>query len=83
MLAVCPAQGMEKPIILLSAASCHQNDFIADRHRLLVALTRGRNHLVVIGSADALVSSSQAFAEILAACRTAKSYSSTGTLPLV
>lgn len=74
---------MEKPIIILSAACCQANDFIADRHRLLVALTRGRNHLIVVGNANALVSSSQAFADIFAECRDRKAYSSTGTLPLM
>ncbi|KAK9841693.1 hypothetical protein WJX74_010223 [Apatococcus lobatus] len=31
-------QGMEKPIIVLSAATCQQNNFIADRHRLLACI---------------------------------------------
>lgn len=73
---------MEKAVIILSAAACQPNEFIADCHRLLVALTRGQRHLIVIGNGEALVSSSEAFAQIFAACRESQSYSSNGALPL-
>ncbi len=74
---------MEKPIIILSAAAGQSNEFIADRHRLLVALTRAQHHLIVIGNADVLVCSSQAFADVLAFCQESQRYSSTGDLPLL
>ena len=45
----CPlAQGLEKPIIVLSTAVTRAGAFVADPHRLNVALTRARNHLILV-----------------------------------
>ena len=42
------AQGLEKPIIVLSTAVTRAGAFVADPHRLNVALTRARNHLILV-----------------------------------
>jgi hypothetical protein len=41
-------QGLEKPVIILSTAVTRAGAFVADPHRLNVALTRAKNHLILV-----------------------------------
>ena len=41
-------QGLEKPIIILSTAVTRVGAFVADPHRLNVALTRAKHHLILV-----------------------------------
>lgn len=43
--------------------------FAGDKHRLNVALTRAKRHLLLIGSMPVLQSGSEAFKLLLAKCR--------------
>ncbi|KAK9809918.1 hypothetical protein WJX72_001732 [[Myrmecia] bisecta] len=63
-------QGMEKEVIVLSTTITRASGaFAADVHRLNVALTRARSHLIVVGSAPAVQGTAPAFAQILTRCR--------------
>ena len=42
------AQGLEKPIIILSTAVTRVGAFVADPNRLNVALTRAKHHLILV-----------------------------------
>jgi hypothetical protein len=52
-------QGAEKDLIVLSTCRTESLGFIDSPQRLNVSLTRGRNHLVIMGSASVLMSSAQ------------------------
>ncbi|KAG2493974.1 hypothetical protein HYH03_007901 [Edaphochlamys debaryana] len=58
-------QGAEKEVILLATTVSRAADFAADAKRLNVALTRGRRHLVLVGSSAALSSTSPVFRNII------------------
>lgn len=47
-------QGSEKDVILLSTTVTRPTGFIADPHRLNVALTRAKHHLIVLGAVQCL-----------------------------
>ncbi|GMH36180.1 hypothetical protein BSKO_04048 [Bryopsis sp. KO-2023] len=47
-------QGMEKDIIILSTSITQPGPFCSDGQRLNVALTRGKNHMVLVGCLPAL-----------------------------
>eukprot|EP00873_Tetraselmis_striata_P003485 jgi/Tetstr1/423749/TSEL_014381.t2 len=62
-------QGMEKAVIILSTAVTRPGSgFTADVHRLNVAFTRARSHMLVVGCAGALGQSCAAFHDLLSAC---------------
>jgi hypothetical protein len=42
------AQGLEKPIIILSTAVTRVGAFVADPNRLNVAFTRAKHHLILV-----------------------------------
>lgn len=62
-------QGMEKDIILLATTITHAGAFATDAHRVNVALTRARHHLVILGCSQVLQSSSAAFRMLLSRCQ--------------
>lgn len=60
---------MEKAVIILSTAVTRVgSSFTSDVHRLNVAFTRARHHMLVVGSAGALSGSCAAFRDLLALC---------------
>ncbi len=48
MTAAILVQGLEKPIIILSTAVTRVGGFVADPHRLNVAFTRAKHHLILV-----------------------------------
>ena len=50
-------QGQEKKVIVLSTAFTGSGAFTADPHRINVALTRAKHHLVIVGHGEALQNS--------------------------
>ena len=48
-------QGAERDVILVSCCRVHELGFLASRRRLNVTITRARHHLLLIGSAPALL----------------------------
>lgn len=60
---------MEKDIILLATTITHAGAFATDAHRVNVALTRARHHLIVLGSSQVLHTSSAAFRLLLRSCQ--------------
>ena len=48
-------QGMEKEVIILSVTLSRGGAFASDQQRLNVALTRARRHLILTGSAQAVL----------------------------
>jgi hypothetical protein len=68
-------QGAEKEVIILatsitSTGQLHSNvSHVADPHRLNVALTRARKHLIVVGSSHTLLQTSPVFKAIIDKCQ--------------
>lgn len=58
-------QGMEKDIIILSCCITQPGSFCSDAHRLNVALTRAKSHLVVVGSLRILQKTSWVFDKLI------------------
>lgn len=46
------AQGLEKPVIILSTAVTRPGNFVGDAQRLNVALTRAKHHLIVVSASS-------------------------------
>jgi superfamily I DNA and/or RNA helicase len=62
-------QGAERDCILLCTTISSPWDFVGDPHRLNVALTRARHHLLVLGCSRALERSSPVYQRIVGACQ--------------
>ncbi|BDA40874.1 Protein ZGRF1 [Coccomyxa sp. Obi] len=62
-------QGLEKPVIILSTAVTRVGAFVADPHRLNVALTRAKHHLILVGDAAVLHDTAPAFKAFIMAAR--------------
>ncbi len=62
-------QGEERDLIILATTATSPGDFCRDVHRLNVALTRAKRHLVVVGAATALSRGSPAFRDLVTACQ--------------
>jgi superfamily I DNA and/or RNA helicase len=62
-------QGAERDVIILATTISSPWDFVGDPHRLCVALTRGKRHLLVLGSSRALERTSPVYKRIIGACQ--------------
>jgi superfamily I DNA and/or RNA helicase len=63
-------QGSEKDIIILATSiSSRSGDFAGEAHRLNVALTRARHHLILTGATSALEAAAPAFQQLIRSCR--------------
>jgi hypothetical protein len=62
-------QGAERDVIILATTISQPWDFVGDPHRLNVALTRARRHLLVLGSSRALERTSGVFQQIIGTCQ--------------
>ena len=53
-------QGCEKDLVVITTAATRPSAFTRDAHRVNVAITRARRHLVVVGHGGALVAAASA-----------------------
>jgi AAA domain len=76
-------QGAERDVIFFCTTVTRPAAFPFDAHRLNVALTRARNHLIVVGCASALQASSPVLKQVLVKCCALPiAYRPNGSLPL-
>ncbi|GAX81726.1 hypothetical protein CEUSTIGMA_g9154.t1 [Chlamydomonas eustigma] len=61
-------QGAEKEIILLATTITRPNEFVADPHRLNVALTRAKRHLIILGNSSVLRQTSAVYNNLVSRC---------------
>lgn len=75
-------QGAERDIILLTTATTKPSEFASDACRMNVALTRAKNHLIVLGNLQVLCQTAPVFNDIMTAVRSSNAFFS-GGLPML